>query len=519
MNENLHDIDKLFKNAIDQHEEEPSSGVWENVDKNLDKKKVVLISKKYQKLKWVAAVLLLFSFGLAMFTLQTKTRNNELIKQYKHINPSSKNAAPIQKNGVPDTLEKISALNNSTRFSIQKSTKKIIGDNHELNQNKNETDLDQQSPGNQVNISSGDKKGIRNVQLPVSSKNSLQTTASGNTIVKHPVLEKYPAPGSVKKERPDDIQVNKDKDEVAKNNEKYLAAIPFSTYQQQPSRTESIIPPVFNPANITAGESQNPVKNIHPMKNTLENKNPKRNPSLGLFAATIFYAPDIVSANVRNDHPGYREEDRDEVRKNESTRTASTYGILIDRVLNNKLAIQTGLTIFNRITDIHSKTIYARADDRGTVQYRFNCSSGYSYIPAKSGNSPVAGDSTKAIAAKSTLQYISVPLVIKYNIKTGKLNLSPGAGVSLNFLSRGKIETLIENVTGNESATTNNIQGLKSNYLNGLLSMDAEYMLTKKLALTFIPTGRFALSPINKSGPVKTTLNSIGMSAGIRLKL
>ena len=58
MSENLHDIDKLFKNAIEQHEEEPSAQVWDAIDKNLDKKKVVSISRKYNKLKWAVAILL-----------------------------------------------------------------------------------------------------------------------------------------------------------------------------------------------------------------------------------------------------------------------------------------------------------------------------------------------------------------------------------------------------------------------------------------------------------------------------
>ena len=47
MNENLHNIDRLFKNAIEQHDETPSSEVWDAIDKKLDKNKVVSISRKY----------------------------------------------------------------------------------------------------------------------------------------------------------------------------------------------------------------------------------------------------------------------------------------------------------------------------------------------------------------------------------------------------------------------------------------------------------------------------------------
>ena len=80
MDENLHNIDDLFKKAIDRHEEMPSSKVWENIDKSLDKKKVISISEKYRKLKWVAAALLIFSAGMAMYTVRTRMKNRELAR-------------------------------------------------------------------------------------------------------------------------------------------------------------------------------------------------------------------------------------------------------------------------------------------------------------------------------------------------------------------------------------------------------------------------------------------------------
>ncbi|MDQ6813642.1 MAG: hypothetical protein M3040_07900, partial [Bacteroidota bacterium] len=81
MSENLPNIDDLFRKALEEHEDSPSANVWANIDKNLDKKKVVSISQKYRKLKWVAAALLIFSAGMAMYTVHTRIRNRELVKQ------------------------------------------------------------------------------------------------------------------------------------------------------------------------------------------------------------------------------------------------------------------------------------------------------------------------------------------------------------------------------------------------------------------------------------------------------
>ena len=81
MNKDLHNIDDLFRMALEENQELPSESVWEKIDKTLDKKKVVSISKKYNKLKWAAAVLLLFSLGMAMYTLHIRQQNRELVKQ------------------------------------------------------------------------------------------------------------------------------------------------------------------------------------------------------------------------------------------------------------------------------------------------------------------------------------------------------------------------------------------------------------------------------------------------------
>ena len=81
MNKNLHNIDKLFKTAIERIEDEPSSSVWESIDKDLDKKKVVSISKKYHKLKFAVSFLLIFSIGMAMYILQVNRKNKVQVKQ------------------------------------------------------------------------------------------------------------------------------------------------------------------------------------------------------------------------------------------------------------------------------------------------------------------------------------------------------------------------------------------------------------------------------------------------------
>ena len=83
----------------------------------------------------------------------------------------------------------------------------------------------------------------------------------------------------------------------------------------------------------------------------------------------------------------------------------------------------------------------------------------------------------------------------------------------------GKLETEIQKGVNNEIDILNNIEGLKKIYLSGLAGIGAEYKLTGKVSFVLMPTARFALNPINKNAVVKTFPNSVGLSAGIKIKL
>lgn len=134
-------------------------------------------------------------------------------------------------------------------------------------------------------------------------------------------------------------------------------------------------------------------------------------------------------------------------------------------------------------------------------------------------NNPSVGDSLSVFTSSHILQYINIPLAIKYDIKKGKFNFNGFAGANVNFLVKGKIETVAENGIINEALVINNIQGLKKFFFGGLAGVGMEYSLNKKIALTFSPTFRFALNSINRSVPVKSYPNSFGLSAGTEIRL
>jgi hypothetical protein len=503
MSKNLHNIDDLFKRAIDDHLDTPSDKVWDAIDKNLDKKKVVSISKKYNKLKWVAAILLLFSTGMAMYVWQTGKRNKELVKE-NNINKASKTRK-----------ENINNDENISTPKIKTGTEK----NDSLTGNHPATGANEQTiagSANEPDINSS----LKRMQVKTKEKGKLNLVVTQNDQEHNePQKEVRELRSDNKNSSPSaNYKINEDGKSVGKA-ERSIDQVPrifnnnrqwYNSNQIQFSNPFSYKPGIAPAENIVAAENDN---KISPAKNR-SGRSAKTSP----FSATVFFSPEFVSTNVKDDHPRFREDDRHEIKNSENERASSNYGILLTYNIGNNWSIQSGASVFTRATDITPKMIYARPDDRGNVNYRLSCSAGSAYVPVKSGAAPAQGDSTKILSAKNTLQYVTVPFSVAYSLGKGKLKLVPSAGISANILSKGTVETVIVTSTGNESSSTN-IEGLKSTYFTSQIGIGAEYRLSRNIGINFTPTTRLALSSINKNAAVKTKLNSVGLSAGVTIRL
>ncbi|MDQ6888662.1 MAG: hypothetical protein M3Z56_00045 [Bacteroidota bacterium] len=534
MNNDLHNIDDLFKKALEEHTEQASAGVWDGIDKNLDKRKVVSISKRYNKLKWVAAILVLFSAGMAMYTLYIHSKNKELVKQNK-----AGKTLPNQHSNTQNSLEDSDSVVMNNNLVIEnaknnneshlKENKKLIQTNKSENKSIADSGLVQKKSKDFNNtallitkekiIQTGNKQEQK--KLFDKRKSAIQVitkspeTDEGNNKTNHaaePIVSNMEPRNALQKQQEKSNEIN------PSVQEKYLSAIPLLSFikdrfQHLILNPLSQIPSALTNTNTnTLNDGQNALSKQHSNYNT---RLSKRSP----FSATVFFSPDLVSTNIKDDHPRFREDDRHKIQQNEDIRFSSTIGLLIDYALGNNWMLGSGLTYSTRIIGIKPKTIYARPDDNGNVNFRYNCSAGYSFVNVTSSNVPVAGDSLNALHSSNTLEYIGVPLVVKHKFTKGRFSLITGAGIAANFLTKGNIETTVQTSTGNKSVSTNKIEGLKSLYFNGSVLAGAEYKLSRTLGIAFTPTARFAITSINKDTPVKTNLNSVGLTVGVTIKL
>ena len=241
------------------------------------------------------------------------------------------------------------------------------------------------------------------------------------------------------------------------------------------------------------------------------------------FNLTPYFSPQFSFNRIEDNHrggggPQPPNGGREEIKRDELRQSSFSMGVLVDIPLGKKLSLLSGISYMNKNTRIEPKKIFAKLDNDGKVKYRFDCSSGYTYISPKTGTAPVIGDSVNATASINTLQYLGFPLAIKYNFNFKKFSISPVAGAVANFLVKQKIETALIVGTTKEKQTINSIQGLRPTYFNAFTGIAVAYKLNKRISLSFTPTGNFALSSITKDAAVKSYPNSFGLLAGVKIK-
>jgi hypothetical protein len=221
------------------------------------------------------------------------------------------------------------------------------------------------------------------------------------------------------------------------------------------------------------------------------------------FAGYNFSDNDIMGANGK------------EIEKRERNVFSISTGFYLNFKLNHHWKLQSGISYSWSRSNIDSGRSYAVKNEEGTVQFKLNTISGYGYLDPTSAARPSVGDSVLTTNTYSELHYLTVPLILSYNMSFKRFSLLIGGGVTFNLLTSATIQTNAF-APGNANPGklyTIYVKGLKNINYGIIIKADLEYHVNSRIGIDLIPTFKNALTPIN----LKTAVSAYPYNFGIGL--
>ncbi len=451
MDKNLHEIDQLFLDTLENYEEDPSEDVWTTIENDLNRTDVVKYKTKYKfLLRGVVCVsLLLISLWLNDI-IQTHTynakRNNYGIANFKANQSSKENNKSKKRNG------------NNT-FNDVYITKPAENNLHASKSNDSKSEIEK----------AGDKIFQQNKFYNHNQIQQLDDILVFNKRNKFLLQQNSPS-------------INNDP-------KKWL---PFSEHASA--------------KNPMPGEQSNKQKRQLPQLKSKHN-----------FYIIPFFSYDIIKERL---HEQYKYDNQDQlaVAKREKPDASYTLGLLAEHRLSKKYSMQAGISLSNSFTSISSTVIRAIPDNSGTYKFKLATTYGLAEIK-KTGINPQNGDSIRLKDASLQLQYVSVPVTVKYEIKHGNFNISGLAGLGINRIVNEKMEVEYASNTNAETEVVEKIEGLKKTFITLIAGGEASYTVNKRMSVGVSPAIRYSVTPVNEGTPIKTFPVSISTAAFVKIKL
>jgi hypothetical protein len=483
MSKDLHNMDDIFNSAYRQFEETPSANVWEKINAGLDKKDAGSYKKRLIGWKRTAILLFLLLTGFILY------ESGILKKGSGHSNVNT----IITKTDVPAVPAKKHETNQDHTLPGKKNNDRSNAINKEVS-NKNEDNAggiitqDATIPGNDAGKkTNGQKPAISNGKVKAARQNDqMEINITPSTPGKNiKGFQKY--------------------NEILLKEKKTIPVIEKNT-------TGEILAGLLNGIRqIQLAVTGDSLLSNSKKKSTGQKR---RNPFSPFWMITAFASYERAGYRLDSDLPA----NINTIKHREQQEPSFSAGLLITRQLTKRFGVQSGLIYSHTAIGISPQKMYALQDPAGAISFKYITSSGYAYIKPGLGAPPAIGDSLNTTEGKHTLQFVSVPIVIKYTAINNKFSFIPGAGIEVNLLTSAKVETEIERPFSPEIVFINKLNGVKSLHWSFVADAEFRYQATKKLSLNLRPSFRHAMSPITENNVVETFPYSFGLGIGMTYK-
>ncbi|MCD4695416.1 MAG: outer membrane beta-barrel protein [Bacteroidales bacterium] len=219
------------------------------------------------------------------------------------------------------------------------------------------------------------------------------------------------------------------------------------------------------------------------------------------FAPTYSYRD--ISANYTSGSSAAISEE-DNFNNIEESLLSYSGGINIDYKVNSKWIIQSGFYI-SQIGQVNNDALKFEQSSKEYILYAINTSTG----PINVIFEKVPDNVRKINPPKDTLEAVDVgdvkiiqqfglfeiPFILKYKLLNKKLSVNLAGGLSPAYLLRDN--TYLE--LGSDRYDIGNASNLNSVIINSSLGVGLEYLFTNKFSVSFEPTFKYSLNPINKN--------------------
>jgi hypothetical protein len=120
--------------------------------------------------------------------------------------------------------------------------------------------------------------------------------------------------------------------------------------------------------------------------------------------------------------------------------------------------------------------------------------------------------------AKTTINYLEIPLMVGYQFKFGKASIAPFAGISVGYLTKSQGMYINKTITGIEEINDANL--MTTFNFNYQLKLQLGYNINDNFMLTLTPQYRNNLISVSpKSSGISTKYSTLGASFGLSYKL
>lgn len=551
MDNPLHNIDKLFRNLLEPTEETPSEKVWNNINKKLDDQKRKKPTTAFWWPKTTVLLLLFIGLGFGGYQLyhQKKLDNNS---KNKALSKQNNLQLPINNDSLKKenlNKEKKAEINNKiiNKAEVDSNLKddKIKSKNIITSLNKKRISYTKKEPP----LHAINKHEIANNKIAIKPKfdNRKTIVATDNKTLKLNLLKNK----KTKNNLTNDKDIINGKVDNLTNNDLYFNKMDFSNANKTNKSIIGIIDFNLNPdlkndeqkiLNTKKADCELNDERMLPSSiisdllnletahvpflqltnNSATKKTAVKNPPL--ISKSRFY----ISAFAAPEWQGFQLQDNDDQQNNgiqnrggdtktkimhrEDEDASLVTGIGLGYHLSKKLSFETGLRYSEYRIKTDSIKLFAAANNStGTIGYKINTSLGYGYLN-NTNNPPAMGDSMTIQNLQQSVTYVTMPVLLRYQVGKGRLSFNPALGFMFNFILGSSIHTNIDN--GQRQMI--NLQGLKKVSVGMLVSPSIYYRINSHISFGLDPYLNYTISPINKATVVDSYPYGIGLGATVR---